>query len=231
MTICVAGLFMDQHGPAIVAAADMKVSWQYDSIEGALKIRRLNECWFLGISTNNLSSFTPILDDLRKNMRDKRELSDVVKAAQSIYKKRDETEAWQFLLAGFDTSNAPHLVVIESRTNYADTVGFAAVGSGSLIAESVLRAYPYQRSMALSEAIYCIATAKFSAERAEGIGPKTVISVLRPNQTCIDPTAVPMIDDYLVDWIRKEWESLPRIPNGLIDGVEIYLAAKRNFLS
>jgi hypothetical protein len=82
--------------------------------------------------------------------------------------------------------------------------------------------------MSLPLAIYCVATAKFAAERAEGVGKQTFMSVLRPNQWYLD-NSVPFMEEDIIDEIRVAWESLPTIPDGIEEHIGEFLQAKSHY--
>jgi 20S proteasome alpha/beta subunit len=235
MTVCVGGIFEDADGPAIVVAADNKLSWGHDSLEnGTVKIRRINANWIYSFASNDAGFITPIMADLRKDLVGKAALGDVVKAVKKVHKTRIYSGmVLMSLVAGFDAQEKPHLFSIENHNPemYADdSPGFAAIGSGQFIAKDVLHTYPYSRFLNLSEAVYCIAIAKFSSERAEGVSAATDLCVIRPNQTIAHPESVPVVDPDMLDQIRGRWWSLPRIPEGMGAEIAEYLNTKKNFL-
>jgi len=61
-------------------------------------------------------------------------------------------------------------------TSHSDE-GFYTCGSGSPTAHSMLSFFNYERSFYLPRAIYCVAAAKFMAERTAGVGKTTVLRV------------------------------------------------------
>jgi hypothetical protein len=56
-------------------------------------------------------------------------------------------------------------------------VGFHACGSGGTVAHSILSTFGQEPRMTLAETVYHVASAKFMAERAQGVGEGTVMRV------------------------------------------------------
>jgi 20S proteasome alpha/beta subunit len=232
MTICVAAFAFNHDGPTIVAAADTKLSFQYDSIDTAMKIRRINKNWLFCFAATDASASEQIVADLRQEIGEQSALNEVARVAKAIHNRyQNENSVWQFLLAGFDENKAPHLFTIAGSDGirYCDGQSFCSIGSGQHLAESFLCSYPYRRGLTMEEAIYSVLVAKFTAERADGVGRDTFATVLRPSQMYLE-TGLPFIESHLIEWIRECWESLPRIPDGVSSKIGQYLDAKKRLL-
>jgi len=124
-------------------------------------------------------------------------------------KIKDEEENWNLLFAGFDIKQKPHIFVIKERgrIQYCDTEGFAAIGSGGWRSLVALSSYPFRRNLAISKAIFAVATAKFAAEsEAEGVGEDTVLAILEPKASIS-----PVMPDQCVNKLREIWKGLPRV--------------------
>jgi hypothetical protein len=65
MTICAAALAYDSDGPIIVSAADTRMSWGHDSIDTAVKARRINSNWIACFSADDISTLETVIGDLR----------------------------------------------------------------------------------------------------------------------------------------------------------------------
>jgi len=230
MTICIAAIAQDEYGPAIVTATDTRISWVDDSTEGVItKIRRINSHWFFAFASEDISTIPLVVDDFRKELDGKFTLSDVWKGSGCVHARLGNPAQWQFLVAGFDESDTPHVLSIDgSGPLLEDSIGYAAIGSGRYNAKFSLNSHPYRPRMSLPLAIYCVATAKFDAERAEGIGKQTFMSVLRPNQWYLD-NSVPFMEEDIIDEIRVAWESLPTIPDGIEEHIGEFLQAKSHY--
>lgn len=124
--------------------------------------------------------------------------------------KRVESE-WGLLFAGFDKTRKAHVFTIteNGKISFWDEEGFAAIGSGAWRALLSLSSYPLKRKLPLSEAIFGVAAAKFSAEMADGVGEETVLTILEPSAD-----ASPVFPDHTINKLRDMWIKLPRFPEG-----------------
>jgi 20S proteasome alpha/beta subunit len=130
-------------------------------------------------------------------------------------------EGWSLLFLGFDESDRPHLFVISEfgKIQYCDAEGFAAIGSGAWTAYAALSRSGFNRFIRRGEAMYSILAAKFAAEAAEGVGEETIFLVVKPTDKAAH--TVPVLITEHVNTIREKWRKLPRIPDGVVDGLEI----------
>jgi hypothetical protein len=126
-----------------------------------------------------------------------------------VKEKIGEVESeWGLLFAGFDKHRQAHLFTIESgKVAYLDKVGFGAIGSGAWRAQVALSSYPFVRVLPLSQAIFGILAAKFSAEAAHGVGEETILTVLEPQMD-----GSPVFFGHTIDTLRKLSKALPRFP-------------------
>jgi len=127
-------------------------------------------------------------------------------------KVREEESEWNLLFAGFDKNGKAHLFVISEhgRISYCDKQGYAAIGSGAMRAALALSSYGFRGDLPLSNAIFGMIAAKFSAESADGVGEETILTVMesRSDQS-------PVFDSYQVKKLREMWEKLPRFPGNV----------------
>lgn len=72
-------------------------------------------------------------------------------------------------------------VTIYSASRYGVTMhsdeGYYTSGSGAPAARSILSFFNYERHFTLPRALYCVAAAKFMAERSAGVGKNTLLHV------------------------------------------------------
>jgi 20S proteasome alpha/beta subunit len=129
--------------------------------------------------------------------------------AQLGAKIREEEGNWNLLFAGFCKEGRAHIFTIEEagKIGFHDAEGYAAIGSGGWRALLSLSSYPFKRSLPLSEAIFGVAAAKFSAESANGVGEETNLTVLEPGRD-----TSPVFSDPSIKELRKMWIDLPRFP-------------------
>jgi 20S proteasome alpha/beta subunit len=86
----------------------------------------------------------------------------------------------QCLIAGIDDTG-PHVYVIYDGTPMqADTVGFAAIGSGARHAESQLMLAQYSASATVAASLALVHLAKTRAEVAPGVGAETDMFIIGP---------------------------------------------------
>ena len=86
----------------------------------------------------------------------------------------------ELLVCGFD--DTAHIFCVSNPTaenpsfiTYHDSPGFAAIGTGSYLAESTLYAYRQNLVTGVNETIYNTTVAKFVAESASDVGEHTVL--------------------------------------------------------
>lgn len=230
MTICAAALAYDLDGPLIVATADTRVSWGHDSIDTAVKIRRINSNWIACFSADDVSTLETVVADLRNAVGNRVSLPEVRNACKNLHGQISTKKyAWHFLVCGFDAEGKPHIFKIADKASDCDMVGFGSIGSGTYLADYYFCSYSYEKTLPMSEVIYCVLAAKFTAERADAISGGTMASIIRPGQTYF-PNGVPVIAPNVIEEIRQKWESLPRLPDGVLDLIDPYLEAQKKFL-
>lgn len=230
VTVCIATMALDKGEPVILLAADKKLSWGYDSVKNALKVRRVHENWLFAFATASTANSANLFEDIRRSIKPVKNLKTMQSKVLEVH--RQYGDAWEFLFAGFDKSSKSHIFRVSKEGIFdCDLNAYGCVGSGDYLAQFYLSSYPYEQALPLAESIYCTLAAKFTAERADGIGDTTTLAVLRPNQAIPSaPTAVPTIEKDVIDHVRAKWESLPRIPEGLKDDIEGYVAGKNRFV-
>ncbi|MFX0172635.1 MAG: hypothetical protein ACFE9L_12005 [Candidatus Hodarchaeota archaeon] len=80
----------------------------------------------------------------------------------------------EYILCGFDEEGGHiHHITDPGTSECFDSVGFCAIGTGSVNAISVFTAYNYAPKFSLSESLYLVYLAKKEAERAPGVGNDT----------------------------------------------------------
>jgi hypothetical protein len=93
----------------------------------------------------------------------------------------------------------------------------AAIGTGAAVALPTLMVLEQHRSQTLEETIYCVASAKFAAERCDGVGKTTTMFVSWKRKDS-DPANKPsgnFVHPPQIQELRKMWEEhgKPRIPH------------------
>jgi len=126
---------------------------------------------------------------------------------------RNVEATWQFLAFGFDGLRMPHLfTVVEPGVDCVyDRVGFCAIGSGGIAAESLLFQLGQNRVCPLAKTLINCLFAKFTAEKA-GAGRHTYIFAGKSGTTmCAMPT-------WMEPTARQTWEDRvrPKIPDDLL---------------
>jgi 20S proteasome alpha/beta subunit len=117
----------------------------------------------------------------------------------------------ELLVLGYDEYSLPALLKYDDVSGWREVtrVGFAAIGSGSISAESSLSFHKYNTTCPTSDAVYRVTTAKFMSERADGVGIETFVMCLNPNgETCF------LISGDVDAHIRNIWNEIgrPRLP-------------------
>jgi 20S proteasome alpha/beta subunit len=112
----------------------------------------------------------------------------------------------EFLVGGY-CNGVPHLFTVNnptpehpSFTTYYDEPGFAAIGSGSILADSVMYAFEHRSEASFIDTIYRATYAKFGAESATDVGELTFVCALDKEGEWIefDPRmAIELRDQYL----------------------------------
>jgi ATP-dependent protease HslVU (ClpYQ) peptidase subunit len=125
----------------------------------------------------------------------------------------------QVLVVGWAASKGQPVFFGMNRDGMASHAldGIAAIGSGQDVAMSTMMMLEQRRTMTLEETIYSVSSAKFAAERYEGVGRTTTMFVSW-KRSDDDPTERPsgnFIHPPQVDELRKVWEKYgkPRVPS------------------
>jgi hypothetical protein len=116
-----------------------------------------------------------------------------------------QLDTW-FLVAGVDRSVARIFTISDLGVQHHDRVGYAAIGTGSELAEAAL-VRTYDAQLPVDELIYRTCEAKFLGGAASGVGKRTYILTLDPANKSRSITN----DEHIVD-IRAAWESRRHMP-------------------
>jgi 20S proteasome alpha/beta subunit len=87
-----------------------------------------------------------------------------------------------------------------------NTLGYAAIGSGSLMALAALNRKPLVHNLSLNETIYRLLDAKFSSETARDVGKKTYLIMLNSRGK------VQIAPQPYVERIRNIWDDQQKKP-------------------
>ena len=120
-----------------------------------------------------------------------------------LYEIERQTIDLQFLLAGVDEAGQFHLVTITSpgKVDYYTELGFWAIGTGQTQAlGSMFSTSRRLRFIGRAAALYRICEAKFSAENAIGVGPTTIVGIIKKD------AKGRYISTVLVEKLRPIWE-------------------------
>lgn len=108
----------------------------------------------------------------------------------------------QFIVSGFDHLGSPRIFTIlppgEEGGRYED-IGFWSIGSGSGSAVDNLLNRGFAPGIALTGALYEVAESKFLAEKSLGVGARTTIVLMRPDET------IAIINRERADSIKAIW--------------------------
>jgi 20S proteasome alpha/beta subunit len=87
---------------------------------------------------------------------------------------------FQFILFGFDSVREPHIHVLDQDGNdeLADSLGFASIGSGSLLAFLYMTEHRFSPADDAQRAIPIVYFAKKVSERAQGVGRLTDLVIV-----------------------------------------------------
>lgn len=116
----------------------------------------------------------------------------------------------QFIVYGYNNSDDyyPHIFEVDSPGSIVDhhALNYAAVGSGHMMALASLRRRPMAR-FSLSQTIYRLLEAKFSAETATGVGKTTTVTLHNRfgDMSLLDPVHI--------DHVRTIWEKTIKAPD------------------
>jgi hypothetical protein len=145
--------------------------------------------------------------------------------ARILYDIQQQQIDIEFLVAGFE-KDEPYIFTVKSpgKIDHYQEIGFWAIGSGQTAALGSLFNQKFQvRFLEEEGAIYRVLEAKFNAENAVGVGPRTVLFIIRPDGTRI----IPKTED--VESVRSAWDKTRTklVPPEGIDKVKSLLAQAR----
>jgi hypothetical protein len=137
---------------------------------------------------------------------------------QSICKNMDDVKlGCEFIVAGFDSLTRPHIfhVTNEGKDSIYDKPGYHCIGSGSLVAESILYYFGQSIDRTFHETIFNVCAAKFMAERCAGVGKATYLYARKYGSNAFAYVS------GMVEGIRASWDErgCPRVPEGLIRSI------------
>jgi hypothetical protein len=128
-------------------------------------------------------------------------------AYYDIYNRIErERLSLEFLVAGFDAHDKPHLRIVtaEEPPHDYDSLGFASVGSGAAAALASLTFAKdhcaFARHCDIEEATYFLLSAKFMAESATDVGRETFFLSISPTRGIYH-----LYDMGAVDEVRRLW--------------------------
>jgi ATP-dependent protease HslVU (ClpYQ) peptidase subunit len=136
----------------------------------------------------------------------------------------------QLLMCGFDSN--PHVFVVENPEGNkvgfvtdCDFPGFAAIGSGTYLAESTLFALHQNPSTSLEETICITMFAKFAAEAATDVGRETYLTAFTADGSIEFDNVFTLETD-----LRKQWDQhgRPRAPEGAMAVISAHIKTKPN---
>jgi len=143
-----------------------------------------------------------------------------------------------FLIAGFDETETPHLRYTNWCTppeNY-DSLGFYAIGTGANSAiGSLAHAVEYlhfNKRMAVEDVVYHVLAAKFMSESAQDVGRDTFLAVagkgIPDAKTESERKNIFFLSLFgAIDFIRERWEKegAPRVPKGITAAIKDLLVS------
>jgi 20S proteasome alpha/beta subunit len=125
------------------------------------------------------------------------------------------------LVFGFD-DEGPHIFVVSNPTpdntsfiTDHDSPSFAAIGTGSYLAESTMFAFNHTIINSLSQSIYHTTVAKFVSESASDVGERTVLFIVKEGGDFIK---VPW---NLESKLRERWKTKgrPMVPEDALESI------------
>jgi hypothetical protein len=125
------------------------------------------------------------------------------KVFNSLSERISDVKAdWEFLAAGFDSRQIPHLFTVEApgTDSVYDRPGFCAIGSGRYAAEGILLYLGQNPTKTLYETVFNVYAGKFMAEKV-GVGRHSYLFVKKAGSTTC------AYQSYIDAEIRKEWEA------------------------
>jgi hypothetical protein len=142
---------------------------------------------------------------------------------ESIRKQIEEVKVGcTFLIAGFDLFGLPHIFEISENkdggvTDHVyDNIGFAAIGSGKYIAETILYSLGQTTRRDFHQTIFNVCAAKFMAEKASDVGKPTWVYCKKRGSSAFAHAS------GMVEKIREEWDKkgCPRVPEGIVTQIK-----------
>ncbi len=129
----------------------------------------------------------------------------------------------QFLVAGFHMrKQLPYIFTVSNpgTAEYHNKVGFWAIGSGQRSALSSLFFKEYSIFSELNLAIYNVYEAKLMAEKALGVGKKTLMTILAPQKKHM------MLLEEQLKTVRTKWkkQGSPKLPAGILETIDSIIA-------
>jgi hypothetical protein len=125
----------------------------------------------------------------------------------------------QVLVVGWGKS--PNAVMIHEENREGSTShafpGYAAIGSGGQTASSQLLLLKHARHCSLTDTLYSVAAAKFSAEAADGVGRYTTMWISWKRRESDEISATPLgrfVQPDEIDILRTIWmrSGMPKVP-------------------
>ncbi|HET9401553.1 MAG TPA: hypothetical protein VFO34_11445 [Candidatus Acidoferrales bacterium] len=173
------------------------------------------------VSERTLSVYDMDMDEFKKEGRkyfgDERfaELSRIMEQDASTFQD-------SILVAGWGAAEASANIFGVDAAGFASHTlnGFAAIGSGGMVAMSTLLQLWRGRHMTTEDALYAVASAKFASETCMGVGEGTTMSLLRKRREADDKDApvARLLQPEHVKQLRKLWKKhgRPQIPESAI---------------
>ena len=176
MTVCLAAV-CDQ-GRSIITASDTQFSSGYDAAYAG-KVEGIHRDWQL-LFAGDVAKCELAIDWIHRTTDARPKGTDqmlaIVEAACAKH-ALGKGEIREFLVAGFDPYPRLMVTVEEGRKPLRrilfDRIGYAAIGSGALIANHHLRLYQPNRTRSIAWTAYACCAAKFFSEGADGVSPDT----------------------------------------------------------
>lgn len=126
-----------------------------------------------------------------------------------------------FLLAGFEPNGRPRMFVVEDPgvVRHCEQDGFAAIGNGETAALCALNT-SYRPRLSVAELVYRACEAKFLAEKAAGVGPRTLVTIFHQDGRS-HMLSKRARGDIRRMWERNPWTPLPKRVSAVVkDGLE-----------
>jgi hypothetical protein len=217
MTVCLAAV-CDQ-GRSIITASDTQFSSGYDAAYAG-KVEGIHRDWQL-LFAGDVAKCELAIDWIHRTTDARPKGTDqmlaIVEAACAKH-ALGKGEIREFLVAGFDPYPRLMVTVEEGRKPLRrilfDRIGYAAIGSGALIANHHLRLYQPNRTRSIAWTAYACCAAKFFSEGADGVSPDTHVY-------CFQKGLADLRLMSLLPEIRDAWsaEGQPPVPSGVVERI------------